>query len=171
MNKRELRTLKGQTLLLGAMFFASAVLALFLAAQRGFFEKLIEERYVEIPSHLKPLADAAEQGRLDRAAFEKLSRADRLILYDDWMRRPDPPPARTPSALVASDSGLYLARAERTIVSGRVDQKMRALSFLELAGSTAAIPLLRKALQWSIKRQTAEITAKITETLDRLERN
>jgi len=171
MNKQELRTLKGQLLLLGAMFLGSAVLALFLATQRGFFEKYIEENYVELPVSLKPLADAAAEGRLDQASFEKLSRAERLILYDDWMARPGPPPARTPSALVAVDSGLYLARAERTIVSGREDQKMRALRFLELAGSRDAIPILRKARQWSLKRKTAELTAKITETLDHLERN
>jgi hypothetical protein len=48
---------------------------------------------------------------------------------------------------------------------------MRALKFLELAGARDAIPILRKARQWSIKRKTAEMTARITETLERLERN
>jgi hypothetical protein len=117
------------------------------------------------------LADAAAEGKLDEAAFNKLSQADQLILYDDWMVRPGQPPARTPAALLAAASGLYLARAERTIVCGRDDQKMRALKFLELAGSRAAIPILRKARQWSIKRSTLALTAKITETLERLERN
>jgi hypothetical protein len=171
MNKQELRTLKGQLLLLCAMLAGSVALAAAIATQRGFFEKFIEEKYAPLPATLKPLAEAAAEGRLDREAFNKLSQAERLILYDDWMASADQPPVRTPSALVGADAGLYLARAERTIISGREEQKMRALKFLELAGAKEAVPLLRKALQWSIKRRTTELTAKITETLARLERN
>lgn len=171
MNKQELRTLKGQLMLLGAMLAGSVLLAGAIATQRGFFEKLIEEKYTALPETLKPLADAAAEGKLDREAFNKLSQAERLILYDDWMARANEPPARTPSELVAADAPLYLARAERTLISGREDQKMRALKFLELAEAKDAIPLLRKARQWSIRRRTAGLTAKITETLERLERN
>jgi hypothetical protein len=171
MNKRELRTLKGQLLLLFAMFAGSVLLAVFIATQRGFFEKFIEEKYVALPASLKPLADAAAVGQLDLEAFKKLSQTERLFLYDDWMARPEPLPAGTPAALVAADSGLYLARAERTIVSGRDDQKRRALKFLELAGSKEAVPILEKARRWSIKRRTTEMTAKITETLEHLARN
>jgi hypothetical protein len=171
MNKQELRTLRGQLLLLGAMFAGSIALAVFIATQRGFFEKFIEEKYVALPATLKPLMDAAAEGKLDQGAFNKLSQEERLILYDDWMARPEPPPVRTPGVLVAADSGLYLARAERTIISGRDDQKMRALKFLELAGLRDAVPILQKARQWSIKRRTLELTAKITETLERLEQN
>lgn len=171
MNKQELRTLKGQLLLLGGMFAGSVVLAVFLATQRGFFEKFIEEKYGALPANLKPLVDAAAEGKLDGEAFNKLSQAERLLMYDDWMTRPDPPPTLTPSALVAADSALYLARAERTLLSGREDQKLRALKFMELAGSKTAIPHLQKARQWSIKRRTLKLTAKITETLERLQRN
>ena len=171
MNKQELRTLKGQLLLLCAMLAGSVLLAVIIATQRGFFEKFIEEKYAALPAALKPFADAAAEGRLDREAFNKLSQAERLILYDDWMARALEPPARTPAELVAADATLYLARAERTLISGREDQKMRALKFFELAGAKDALPILRKARQWSIKRRTLELTAKITETLERLERN
>jgi hypothetical protein len=171
MNKRELRTLKGQILLLAGMLAGSVVLAVFIATQRAFFEKFIEEKYAALPANMKPLADAATEGKLDREAFNKLSQTERLLLYDDWMTRPDPPPMPMPAALVAADSPLYLARAERTLAGGREDQKLRALKFLELAGSKEAIPLLQKARQWSIKRRTILLTAKITETLERLERN
>jgi hypothetical protein len=171
MNKRELRTLKGQILLLCAIFAASTALAIFIASERAFFEKFVEEKYGAMTENLRPLADAAAEGRLEQEAFNKLSQADRLILYDDWMTRPEPPPERTPHALVAADSGLYLARAERTIVTGRDEQKLRALKFLELAGAREAAPILRKAQRWSIKRGTFYLTAKIAETLQRLERN
>lgn len=171
MNKQELRTVKGQLLLLGAMFAGSIVLAVFIATQRGFFEKFIEEKYGQLPASMKPLADAAAEGKIDGEAFKKLSQAERLLLYDDWMARPDPPPARTPEVLVAADSALYLARAERTLVGGSEDQKLRALKFIELARSKLAVPLLQKARQWSIKRRTIQLTARITETLRSLERN
>jgi hypothetical protein len=171
MNKQELRDLKGQLFLLAAMLAGSVALAVFIASERRFFEKFVEEKYVALPETLKPLADAAAEGKLDEAAFNKLSQADQLILYDDWMARPDEPPARTPAALLAADSGLYLARAERTLVCGRDDQKMRALKFLEMGGSREAVSILRKARRWSIRRRTLALTAKITETLERLERN
>jgi hypothetical protein len=171
MNKEELRTLKGQLFLLGAMFAGSVVLAVFIATQRGFFEKFIEEKYDVLPANLKPLADAVALGKIDREAFDKLSTQERLLLYDDWMTRPEQPPVRTPEALVAADPTLYLARAERTIAGGRMDQKLRALKFIELAKSKLAVPLLEKARQWSIKRRTNELTAKITETLRSLEQN
>ncbi|HKR00728.1 MAG TPA: hypothetical protein VJT09_08640 [Pyrinomonadaceae bacterium] len=170
MNKQEIRTLKGQLLLLGVMFAGSVVLAVFITTQRGFFEKFIEEKYGALPANLKPMADAAAEGKIDREAFNKLSTDERLLLYDDWMTRAEPPP-RTPPALVSADAGLYLARAERTLAGGREDQKLRALKFLELANSKEAIPVLQKARQWSIKRQTAELTVRITETLERIGHN
>ena len=171
MNKQELRTLKGQLLLLGAMFAGSVVLAVLIATQRPFFEKFIAEKYGVLPASMKTLADgAAESGKIDAEAFSKLTEEERLLLYDDWMTRPDPPPLRTPAALVAADQKLYLARAERSLVGGSDNQKTRALKFLELAGSKDAIPLLRKARQWSVKRRTLDLTAKITDVLERLER-
>ena len=171
MNKQELRTLKGQLLLIGGMFAGSIVLAVFIATQRGFFEKYIEEKYGVLPASMKPLADSAAEGKIDMEAFNKLQQAERLLLYDDWMTRAEPPPPRTPAALVAADSGLYLARAERTLAGGRDDQKLRALKFLELAESKEAVPILQKARQWSIKRRMALMTEKITETLERIGRN
>jgi len=171
MNKRELRTLKGQLLLLGAMFAGSITLAVVVASQRPFFEKFIEEKYGQLPAEMKTLAEgAAESGKIDAEAFSKLTEEQRLLLYDDWMTRPDPPPQRTPAALVAADQSLYLARAERSLVGGNANQKTRALEFLELAGAKEAIPLLRKARQWSTRRRTNDLTAKITEVLERLER-
>lgn len=157
--------------MLGAMFAGSVALAVMIATQRPFFEKFIEEKYGQLPANLKTLADgAAGSGKIEAEAFSRLTAEERLLLYDDWMTRPEPPPQRTPAALVAADPGLYLARAERSLVGGNVSQKTRALKFLELAGAKEAVPLLRKARQWSIKRRTPDLTAKITEVLERLER-
>jgi hypothetical protein len=171
MNKEELKTLRGQLLLLGAMFAASVVLAAVLATERPFFEKFVAEKYGVLPAGMKTLADgAADSGKIDAEAFSRLTMEERLLLYDDWMTRPGPPPPRTPAALVAADPTLYLARAERSLVGGSDQQKVRALEFLELAGARDAIPLLRKARQWSIKRRTSDLTAKIEDVIERLER-
>ncbi len=171
MNRQEIRTLKGQLLLLGAMFAGSVVLAVVLATQRPFFEKFIAEKYGVLPDNIKTVADGvALSGKIEAEAFGKLTEEERLLLYDDWMTRPDPPPTRTPAALVAADPKLYLSRAERSLVGGSDNQKTRALKFFELAGSKDAIPLLQKARQWSIKRRTLDLTAQITDVLEHLKR-
>lgn len=155
--------------MIGAMFAGSLALAAFIAAERGFFEKFVEEKYTALPASLKPLADAAAENRIDKEAFARLSREERLILYDDWMARAETL-ERTPASLVQADAALYLARAERSIVAGRAEQKMRAVKFLELAGSRDALPILRKARAWSVRRGETNLTAKIDETLRLLER-
>jgi hypothetical protein len=171
MNRQEIRTLKGQLLLFGAMFAGSVVLAVVMATQRPFFEKFIAEKYGVLPESIKTVADGvAESGKIEAEAFSKLTEEERLLLYDDWMTRPDPPPPRTPAALVAADPKMYLSRAERSLVGGSDNQKTRALKFFELAGSKDAIPLLQKARQWSIKRRTLDLTARITDVLEHLER-
>lgn len=170
MNKQELQTLRGQLLLMGALFAGCIVAAIVMASQREFFEKFVEEKYVALPASLKPLADAAAEGTIDKKAFANLSDSERLALYDYWMTHSDPTLAGMPRALVAADPPLYLTRAERSLVCGRVEQKLKALTFLELAGSRDAIPILQKVSQWAARRQIPEIAAKIAETIDRIER-
>lgn len=170
MHKDELRTLRGQLLLLGGLFAGCIVAAVIMASQRGFFEQFIAEQYTALPANLQPLVEAAATGAIDREAFAKLSPAQRLALYDEWMTHTDPSPAGTPRALVAADPTLYLARAERSLVCGRAEQKLRALAFLELAGSEDAIPVLRKASRWAARRQRPELATQIATTLERLER-
>lgn len=169
MNKRELKTLRGQLLLLGGLFAGCLVAAAVIAASRNFFEKFLGEKYQPLPAHLAALAQAAAEDRFDQSAFAALSPADRLVLYDDWMARADPPPAATPGALLAADAALYLARVERTLVCGRPDQRLRALQFLELAGARQAVPLLREVRQWALKRKLPQLGEQIAETINRIE--
>ncbi|MEW6213196.1 MAG: hypothetical protein AB1631_33170, partial [Acidobacteriota bacterium] len=102
MNKQEIRTLRGQLILMGILFVGSLALAVFMAANRGFFEKYIEEKYGAMPASVQPLVERAETGRFDESDKEKfasLSDSERLALYDDWMSREDSP-SGTPRALI-----------------------------------------------------------------------
>lgn len=125
-------------------------------------------RYAPLPAELEPLAEAAAD-RLDLEMFQGLSTASRLALYEDWMRRPVSEAVRMPQALAAADPDGYLARAERTLVAGSLAQKLRAVAFLELAASPAALPVLRRAMPWVARRRMPELRARIAEAIGRLE--
>ncbi|MHC4404288.1 MAG: hypothetical protein ACYTG0_31930 [Planctomycetota bacterium] len=169
MNRQELRTLRSQLLLVAGLFAGCIVAGVLMATQRGFFEEYLREEYAPLPAELKDLADAAASGEIDEARLQGLSQEQRLALYDDWMIRPNPP-AGTPKTLVAAAGELYLARAERTLVCGNADQRKKALWFLELAGSSEAVPVLEKASRWAERRSLPELAAAIAETVDRLQR-
>jgi hypothetical protein len=168
MNRQELQTLRGQAVLLAGLFAGSIVVAAVIAGQRGFFERHVREKYAALPVDLRPLADAAAGGVIDGEQFAGLNEQQRLALYDNWMGSSEPGPENTPGALVVADAGLYIARAERTVVCGKVEQQFRALEFLRLAGSQQAIPALRKARAWALKRDWAMLAAQIAETIDYL---
>jgi hypothetical protein len=170
MNKQEIRTLRGQLVLMAILFVGSLALAVFMAVNRSFFEKYIEEKYGAMPASAQPLAERAETGRFDESDKEKfagLSDSERLALYDDWMSREESS-AGTPRALIDVAASLYITRAERTIVCGSEDQKRRALRFLELSRSREAIPVLRKAHRWAVRRGSEELAARIADALRRL---
>jgi hypothetical protein len=155
-------------LLLAGLFAGCIVAAVVMASQRAFFEQYIAEQYQPLPAELQPLATAISMGSLDQAQLATLSRAQRLALYDAWMSHPEPPPAETPRQLVAIDPALYLARAERSIVTGRLEQKQRAVTFLALTGSPDALPILHQASRWATRRQMPELSTHIAHAMARL---
>jgi hypothetical protein len=71
---------------------------------------------------------------------------------------------------VAADPALYLERAERSLVCGSIEQKLRALFFLELSRSPQALPILHKAGHWLARHQMPEVMTQIVATIARLER-
>jgi hypothetical protein len=167
MTKGELRTLRGQFMLLALMFLGSAAGAVVLASQRGFFEKHIDEKYTPLPEALRKLAEGAGEGRLNGAEFEKLTPPERLLLYDDWMARVEEGPASTPKVLLAADPQLYLARLERSLICGRPEQRRRALRFAELGGNRDAAPVLERVRTWARRRARTELAADVEAALER----
>jgi hypothetical protein len=169
MPKHVLRTLRGQLLLLAGLFALCVLAAVVIASQRAVFEQFIAERYQPLPAELQLLTEAVATGSIDQEVFATLSPAQRLALYDTWMTHPAPPPPETPRALVAADPAPYLARAERSLVTGRLEQKLRAVMFLELAGSRQALPILRKAHHWAARRHMPELATRIAVAMARLQ--
>lgn len=161
MHKYLFRTLRSQMWLLSSLFAVCIVAAVVMASQHTLFEQWVAERYQPLPSRLESLAEAAVAGSLDQAIFTSLSTADLLALYDVWMTHSTPLPSKMPAALVDADAALYLARAERTLVTGGMEQKLRAVTFLELAGSPQALTILHKIGHWAALRRLPELAARI----------
>ena len=171
MNKRELRTLRGQLWLLTGLLAGSAVLAGVVAGARPWIEQFLQEKYDELPARLQTLAGDAAAGRLDAEKFAALADAERLALYEHWMAQPDPPPEQTPAVLVAAAPDFYLARAERSLVCGNPQQRRCALQFLALARNRDAVPILERWQRWASRRGARELVAEaadVTRDLARL---
>lgn len=168
MPSNELRGLRSQIWLMGGLFALSVVTSATVASQRWFFEKHCRERYSALPSDLRRLATSAAEGALDPNEHERLSREDRLALYDDWMAAAEPL-AGMAKALLAHDPALYIARAERTLVCGRADQRSRAIEFVELGGSAQAVPMLRRARSWWTRRNDPGLAERLDAAIERLE--
>jgi hypothetical protein len=168
MPKHLLHTLRGQILLLTGLCAACIITAVVMASQRAVFEQHIAERYQPLPVELQPLAESLARGSLEQAQFTVLSMAQRLALYHTWMAHIESPPAETPRLLVSIAPELYLARAERSIVTGRMQQKQRAVIFLALTGSPDALPILQKANRWAARRQMPELASHIASAIAQL---
>lgn len=168
MTNAEVRALRTQLLLLVGLFAGCLAAAGVIATQRPWFESFLGEKYAALPADLQPLADAAAAGAVPKEAFAQLTPARRLALYDDWLTRADAPLA-TPAALLAADPALYLARAERSLVCGRPEQRSRALEFLKAAGAPQALPILRKVQSWARHRGLTELTDALSQAIHELE--
>lgn len=152
---------------MAALFGVCIIAAIILATQRGFFEKFVTETYSQLPQPLEGMAQSAAEGNIDSEEFEALAAGQRMALYDDWMLSDDPPEV-TPGALVAADKNLYFSRARRTIACGNSEQRLRAVMFLKLSRSGDAIPILRKAHGWALKRRVDKLVYEIEEAIYQL---
>ncbi|MCR4414611.1 MAG: hypothetical protein NUV77_19515 [Thermoguttaceae bacterium] len=170
MTKSELRQLRVQLVMMGALFAACiAASAAVPAFDWAFHTYLCRERYAPTPAELRRFVEAAEQGRLDRGEFDRLAPEGKVAIYRDWMSRSGTPPRATPGTLMAAAPEVYGKAVERTLICGRADQRERALEFLELAGDAGAIPMLQRVGRWWMRRNLPVIAERIQMTIGRLE--
>jgi hypothetical protein len=170
MTKGELRQLRVQLAMMGALFAACIVASAAVPAFDSVFQTyLCRERYAPTPAELRRFVEAAEKGWLGRDEFEQLGLEGQVAIYRDWMARTDTPPRATPGTLMAAAPDVYGKAVERTLICGREDQRERALEFLELAGDVRAIPMLQRVGRWWTQRNLPAIAERIQATIGRLE--
>lgn len=166
-DKNEIRTLRGQLLLMALAFGGALVLAIVIAWRSDFFQRFIEEKYRPLPAHLQPLRDDFRRGALSAKRISTLSKADQAALYESWVQE-NAPSRQAPLVLVQGAPEVFLARAEQTLVCGNATQKERALLFYEYSQSSAARPYLERARTWFSRRKEEGWSRRIGETMQKL---
>ena len=154
-----------QLLLVLKLFLACIVAAACLVYFRGWVEGFMKESYLPPPASLQGAINAVNIGAPIQKSYEEAPEEDRVRLFDYWMVT-EPIHSQLPGELLRLDTELFLARAERTLVSGSPEQRSRALRFLELGDHPAAIPVLQKAKAWAERRALSEFAREIETVLD-----
>ena len=168
MKKPNYHGLKFQVLLVLKLFVACIVAAIGLVSYRDWVEGFMKERPVPVPSSLQTAINAIEVQKPIQKLYEEIPPQDRVILYDVWMGT-EPIQRTLPQELCTLDPQLFIGRAERTLVCGSKDQRMRALQFIELGNHRDAIPVLVKASAWARRRTFVDFADEIDATLKRLQ--
>ncbi len=134
-----MKTPKGILVLFAATFLVSAVLAVFVAFKRPFFEKYIHEKY---PPTTELAAKILRESKGKTALPENLTAVQHEAFYEAWMSAPDTLGADLPRKMLFAAPEIYLDRAKRTLVAGDFSQREKAREFLKRSGNLAAAAVL-----------------------------
>ncbi|MEL6109463.1 MAG: hypothetical protein AAFU85_25930 [Planctomycetota bacterium] len=156
-----------QLLLVLKLFVACIVAAGCLVFYRGWVEGFMDEDYQSPPQSLQATIDAVKLRQPIQKAYDEVPKEDRVYLYDYWMAT-EPINSQLPGELLRLDPNVFLARAERTLVSGSPEQRVKALRFFELGDHPGAIAVLEKAEAWARRRKLQELAGQIEAVLDQL---
>lgn len=131
-----LRTLRGQGALFGVTALLAVGLAVFLSTQTAFFARYVRE---------KPPEASMEDGRVAAALQtgpQELTNERREGIYSLWLSGTEP----TPTAVEHLGRAWFLARAERTLLAGTVEQRRRAVVMLRTGTPEDAEAVVARAL-------------------------
>ena len=124
---------------------------------------MASEVLLEISSSASP----KKGSKIDPAAFKKLEDPHKLALYDVWITDENLD-ERLPAVLTEAAPELFLQRAERTLVCGTQEQRLRGLKFLEWSRSDKAFARIDYAKTWAERRQLHDLLPEIDATLERM---
>lgn len=152
---------------MGLTFIVAAAAAALIASQRPAFEQRIGESYSPLPARWAAIRDGLRSGGFAPESLRAQPRAAKLALYEQWMLEPEPDPAMA-RRLAEAHPGLYVGRAERTLVCGSDSQKTRAVEFILAAGGPWGLSALRRARAWHagdgrIRRRIEDAVARLEE--------
>lgn len=164
----ELRRLKWQFAVTGALFVACVPLAGVVIVLRDRFERHMFEdhkaRYEEFSDELQALIDAADSetpARDLKTRIAALEPATKELIFQDWMWRRESQRLATPARLVAADAEFFLKRAEKAVVCGNEPQRERALTFLARSDARGAAEIVERLAAWAKKRRRNEIVEQV----------
>lgn len=145
-------------------YLVAGALALCVNWNRWFFEPRAGEVYPSPAAGTLAVMERLASGEAGVDAIRGLSREEGLGLYECWMRDPSAVPS-LPRALVILDEELFLARAERTFVTGDPTQRARAVDFVAATGSFRTGAILERARSYSLRRGERELQEHIEQKL------
>jgi hypothetical protein len=154
MTRQELHALRWQARLLGLLFTATLLSAGVVLWQRAWFEKFVREKY-EHPEAPFSLSSISEAGGTQLDGY-----------YEHWMTQTWAS-EDLPRALVEAAPAQMIARAERTLVCGSRDQKLRAALFLDLANGKDATGIIARHRHLAQRRHDVELAERLGRPLDR----
>lgn len=160
LDKKNLRTIRGQLTLIAGLLLGGIVLAAAIATQRRLFESWVTEKYAPVPDHAKRTIETDGD----------LRTVDKSTLYDAWMTEERFATEALAAKLREIDAPYYLQRARRTLVAGNLEQRTRAVRFLGHLGHADAVPLLERAALKAERRKEMELAVEIRKTLEKIGR-
>ena len=168
MNRPEIRQLRGQMAMIFGLMLVCIVAATVVSAKREFAAKFIVEKYQPLPVNLQSDVALLKKELRVTDEFADLPANERVLVYDYWMILEEPE-VGWPKVLLDVDFELFNRRAERTLVCGSSEQRIRALRFLQLAANHKALATLEKAAGWARRRQLSDFAKQIDETIQQIE--
>jgi hypothetical protein len=172
MTKAEMRTLRFQLQLTGLLFAVSVAIAVSIVCCRGLFERWLFEKhaasYDSLPKRLQETVDLLRQGKPAAEALRKLTASDQETIYQCSLAEEADTRAKMARALCQAKADFYVPRAERTVVVGSGDQRLRAVEFLEGSQCPRACQAVGELGQWARRRQRPELSQRLEAAEKRL---
>ena len=165
MTNAEMRTLRFQIQLTVSLFAVSVAIAVGIVCCRGLFERCLFEKheasYDSLPKKLRQIVDLLRQGEPAADALRKLAADDHEKIYQCCLAEEAPVQAKMARSLCLANADFYVARAERTVVAGSGEQKLRAVEFLECSQCPGACRTVAELGQWARRRQQTELSQRL----------
>lgn len=148
--KIELRSARGQLLLLAGTFAGALVLAVAaLFVKEVFFRGFVRHRTVVLTEQQKELAEGVVTGRLAGSEIEDMDDLSVRALYGALIDATvNDPEKRLTSALVKFHERKFVSRLRITLAAGSREQRFRAIQLLvdqDLVGDKVIMELCREA--------------------------
>ena len=168
MNAAQLRSLPVQAGLIAGLFIGSLGLGGIIVSQRWRFESFVKESYAA-PSKgqsesMRNAINELSLGKVARETWDKVPDVERRAVYNALMLREDLGAPKVVAGCLETAAEFFLKCAERTVVCGDAEQRLRGLKFLELSGVDQAGQALDRLAVWADRWNRPNDFAAIDET-------